>query len=78
MPLAAATKTRVANEERLIQVLFTGLQRYSATVELRNQRKLFWGNHYRELYQSKQERSFSPNDHSVGSYGQLVLTVSWS
>ena len=30
---------------------FYGLQRYSATVELRSQRKLFWGNHYRELYQ---------------------------
>ena len=26
-----------------------GLQRYSATVELRNQRKLFWGYQYREL-----------------------------
>ncbi|XP_028392047.1 F-box only protein 15-like isoform X2 [Dendronephthya gigantea] len=40
---------------------FYGLQRYSATVELRNQRKLFWGNHYRELYR----RSFSD--------GSLVL-----
>lgn len=27
-----------------------GLHRYSATVELRNQRKLFWGNQYRELF----------------------------
>ncbi|XP_046842036.1 F-box only protein 15-like, partial [Xenia sp. Carnegie-2017] len=27
-----------------------GLRRYSLTVELRNQRKIIWSNHYRELY----------------------------
>ena len=36
-----------------VNVHHAGLQRYSATVELRNQSKLFWGYQYRELFRSK-------------------------